>query len=153
MPTSDTWGKKIPSQNCNCRAEGTRLPVIIFYLGRICRHLLKSIYYMWLNKCSHFNYTQYNLVIAWFQKLPEPFFMYSFHTCMNYLNAATVNVCWKRELESLVETQQLWKAALILSELFCPEDIFCLFIRNQCWRRLMVSFVILLEKCTSLKRM
>lgn len=44
--------KKIPSRNCNYRAQGTHLPVIVFYLSRIYRRLLRSPCYMWLNKCS-----------------------------------------------------------------------------------------------------
>lgn len=77
--------KKIPSRSCNSIAEGTHLPVVILYLSRVYRHLLRSHYYVWLNNCSHFNYIPFNLVIMWVSEIASTSSVYSFHACWNYL--------------------------------------------------------------------
>lgn len=104
---SQCHSEKDQSRNCTSIAEGTCLPVIIFYLGRIYRHLLRFHYYVWLNKCSHFNYILFNLIITWVSEIACTSLVYSFHACLNYLNAATANVSREKELESLEIAQKL----------------------------------------------
>lgn len=98
--------KKIPSRNCISRAEGTHLPVLIFYLSRVYRHLLRFHYYVWLNNCSHFNYIPFNFIIVWVSEIASTSSVYSFHACWNYL-MLQLQMSVQRESESIEKAQKL----------------------------------------------
>lgn len=114
--------QKIPSRSCISMAEGTHLPVLIFYLSRVYRHLLRSNYYVWLNNCSHFNYILFNLVIMWVSEIASTSSAYSFHACWKYLTLQlqmSVERIWE-----YWESSKTWKSRL---------DIFRIILCKRCF--------------------
>lgn len=117
-----TASKKIPSRSCISIAKGANLPVLIFYLSRVYRHLLRSHYYVWLNNCSHFNYIPFNLVIMWVSEIAFTSFAYSFHACWNYLML---------QLQMSVErTWEYWESSKTLNSQL---DIFRIILCKRCF--------------------
>lgn len=101
---SQCRSEKNPPRNCTSRAEGTHLPVIIFYLSRIYRHLLRSHYYVWLNKCSKFIYIPFNCNYVGFRNC-------LYILCIYFSCIFELFECCH------------------FPGLFCLEDVFCLFIK------------------------
>lgn len=66
-------------------------------LSRLYRHLLRSPYYVWLNKCSHFNYIEFNLVIMWVSEIAAP---------PLYIPFMHVWIIWMLQLQMSVEREK-----------------------------------------------
>lgn len=144
--------KKKPSRSCISTAEGTHLPVLIFYLSRVYSHLLGSHYYVWLNNCSHWNYIQFNLVITWVSEAASTSSLYSFQAWWNYLM-----------LQIQMSVEGIWEYWENPKTLKSQLDIFRIILCKRCFLLSHLSmsvgegwqpslFSLLLKKCVSLKK-